>query len=325
MSVSIIDPDQRKTASELLQTWLARQVTPEGFAWLAEKQRQIAAGAPARVFFMAYSAVPRYTAKEDLRLTPEEQETAAKTCPGWAPQHWSADRAGRAWLLLALPSVETETFNQTLDMLLSAADIGEQIALFQSLPFLPNSESHRFRAAEGLRGNMTVVFNAIAQYNAFPAKVFDEAAWNQMVLKALFVGSELHPIWGLDTRANPTLARILRDYAHERWAAKREVSPELWRLVGPFIDEAEIADLDRVFQAADPVQQEAAALACALSGASVARDRLAQHPELQAKIEACLQKTELEDLYLPYKPKRRTRATTAREKGLGPLAEWIAR
>ncbi|MBD0362829.1 MAG: RNA-binding transcriptional accessory protein, partial [Coleofasciculus sp. C3-bin4] len=40
-------------------------------------------------------------------------------------------------------------------------------------------------------------------------------------------------------------------------------------------------------------------------------------------IESCLQKTELEDLYLPYKPKRRTRATIAREKGLEPLAEFI--
>lgn len=45
--------------------------------------------------------------------------------------------------------------------------------------------------------------------------------------------------------------------------------------------------------------------------------------ELKAKIEACLQKTELEDLYLPYRPKRRTRATIAREKGLAPLAEFI--
>mgnify|MGYP002777023528 FL=1 len=45
--------------------------------------------------------------------------------------------------------------------------------------------------------------------------------------------------------------------------------------------------------------------------------------ELEAKITACLQKTELEDLYLPYRPKRRTRATAAREKGLEPLAEWI--
>lgn len=45
--------------------------------------------------------------------------------------------------------------------------------------------------------------------------------------------------------------------------------------------------------------------------------------ELKSKIEACVQKTELEDLYLPYKPKRRTRATIAREKGLEPFAEWI--
>jgi uncharacterized protein len=45
--------------------------------------------------------------------------------------------------------------------------------------------------------------------------------------------------------------------------------------------------------------------------------------ELQAKIEACFNKTELEDLYLPYKPKRRTKATIAKEKGLEPLAEFI--
>jgi protein Tex len=45
--------------------------------------------------------------------------------------------------------------------------------------------------------------------------------------------------------------------------------------------------------------------------------------ELKAKIETCMQKTELEDLYLPFKPKKRTRATIAREKGLEPLAEFV--
>ena len=44
---------------------------------------------------------------------------------------------------------------------------------------------------------------------------------------------------------------------------------------------------------------------------------------LRAKIETCTQKTELEDLYLPYRPKRRTRAAIAREKRLKPLAEAI--
>ena len=45
--------------------------------------------------------------------------------------------------------------------------------------------------------------------------------------------------------------------------------------------------------------------------------------ELEARIDACLQKTVLEDLYLPYRPKRRTRATVAKEKGLEPLALFI--
>jgi len=45
--------------------------------------------------------------------------------------------------------------------------------------------------------------------------------------------------------------------------------------------------------------------------------------ELKARIEATLDKNELEDLYLPYRPKRRTKATIAREKGLEPLAAYL--
>ena len=46
-------------------------------------------------------------------------------------------------------------------------------------------------------------------------------------------------------------------------------------------------------------------------------------PELEKKINETLSKTELEDLYLPYKPKRTTRATKAKEAGLEPLADWL--
>ncbi len=44
---------------------------------------------------------------------------------------------------------------------------------------------------------------------------------------------------------------------------------------------------------------------------------------LKASIEATLDRSELEDLYLPFKPRRRTKATIAREKGLEPLAQYI--
>ncbi|HEV2447635.1 MAG TPA: Tex-like N-terminal domain-containing protein, partial [Candidatus Sulfopaludibacter sp.] len=46
-------------------------------------------------------------------------------------------------------------------------------------------------------------------------------------------------------------------------------------------------------------------------------------PELEARIAAAMEKTGLEDLYLPYKPKRRTKASIARDKGLEPLAQFL--
>src|SRR3984893_15646111 len=45
--------------------------------------------------------------------------------------------------------------------------------------------------------------------------------------------------------------------------------------------------------------------------------------ELKARIEATFDKAELEDLYLPYRPKRRTKATIARDRGLEPLAQYL--
>lgn len=45
--------------------------------------------------------------------------------------------------------------------------------------------------------------------------------------------------------------------------------------------------------------------------------------ELSAKLEGAMTQTEIEDIYRPYRPKRRTRASIAKEKGLAPLAEYI--
>jgi uncharacterized protein len=53
------------------------------------------------------------------------------------------------------------------------------------------------------------------------------------------------------------------------------------------------------------------------------REQGALTPELEAQIVSCADRQRLEDLYLPYKPKRRTRAQVAREKGYEPLADLI--
>lgn len=46
-------------------------------------------------------------------------------------------------------------------------------------------------------------------------------------------------------------------------------------------------------------------------------------PELEKEIEECVQLQQLEDIYLPYRPKRKTRASIAKERGFGPLAEGM--
>ncbi len=268
----------------LLRRWLSQCVAKEGLTWLEEKREQISGGVLERVFFTAFSAVPRYTGKKDLELTPEDLQAAEAMRAGWFPDHWSVDQAARTLLLLGLPPDNVEKYLWTLEQVFTTADEGELIALYQSLPLLPYPERHYARAAEGVRSNMTTVFNAVALRNPYPADYFDNIAWNQMVLKAIFVGSPLHLILGLDHRANPELARMLTDYAHERWAAKRLVTPELWRPVGQFADASIVADLEKVLTAPDSAQQEAAALACSQCPLPQAQELLARHPDLQSSI-----------------------------------------
>lgn len=272
------------SVSKLLQRWLSQHVAKEGFTWLGEKREQIAGGAPERVFFTAFSAVPRYTGKKDLELTSEDLQAAEAIRTGWFPGHWSVDQAARTLLVLALPQDNAEKYLRTLEQVFTSADMGELVALYQSLPLLPYPERHCARAAEGVRSNMTIVFKAVALGNPYPADYFDNTAWNQMVLKAVFVGSPLYLIQGIDRRANPELARMLTDYALERWAAQRPVTPELWRPVGRFADAEILANLEIVLSAPDLAQQEAAALACSECSLPQAQELLARHPDLQSSI-----------------------------------------
>jgi hypothetical protein len=165
-------------------------------------------------------------------------------------------------------------------MLCSTADVAELVALYRGLPLYPDPASLEPQVGEGLRSNMRSVFEAIAHRNPYPRAHFDEHRWNHMVLKALFIGSKLDPIQGLDERANPRLMRMLCDYAHERWAAGRSVSPELWRCVGRVADDAAVADLGRVLETGGLAERQAAALALTASTSARAKSLLAGVPEL---------------------------------------------
>jgi len=234
---------------------LSGVATSDAMAWLDGVCAQIAAGAPDPTLFFAYSAVGRRFADADTR------------------------EAARALLLLAVPATDADSYRAICDKLCNSADAGELIAFYRSLPVLPFPKAHVARCSEGLRTNIAAVFGAIAHDNSYPADHLDEVAWNTMVLKALFIDIALHPIVGLDRRANPALMRMLCDYAHERWAANRSVSPELWRCVGPHADDAALADLERVLTTGDDRERRAATEALRSCDRPEAATLLARYPE----------------------------------------------
>jgi hypothetical protein len=271
---------------DLLCAWINRQSSIDEVDWLRARQAEIEKGAPDWKFFTAFSAAPRHLSKEDLDLSASDLSDAARLRAGWTPEGWSVDEAARTVLLLSYPCDERERYVAALDQLFSTADTRESIALYQVLPLYPHPDAFRARAAEGLRSNMTSVFNAVAHENPYPKEYLDQAAWSQMVLKALFVGSVLYRIQGLDERANAELARMLVDFARERWAAHRSVPPELWRPVGPFADDELAEEIGTLLESDSVVEREAAALALADARSEAASALLSQQPELKRRLES---------------------------------------
>ena len=229
---------------ELLRGWVSRQAGDHA-AWFDEALVALGRSPVERDLHIVLGLAPRRLGKADLRLSEIELADAGEARPGWDPSGWSLDGAARVAALLAFRG--QRPFAKTFKDLRRTADAAELIALYRGLPLYPDPDRLDFEAGEGLRSNLRPVFEAVAHSNPFPRDHFDQHRWNQMVLKALFVGSALDPIVGLDERANPELARILIDYARERWAAGRPVTPELWRPVRPFADDPGVrAELDRL-------------------------------------------------------------------------------
>jgi hypothetical protein len=272
------------TSKNLLVAWLRQQLPESGAAWLREQLARLDGEVRDRDLYLALGLAPRKLGKADLDLSDADLEAAGRARPGWDPRGWSVDQAARILILLHAGGTG-EGFAARFAQLCRTAEVGELVAFYRGLPLYPEPQLLETPAAEGTRTNMRAVFEAVAHRSPYPREQFAENRWNHMVLKALFVGSALHPIQGLDARANPTLARMLCDYAHERWAAGRPVSPELWRCVGPYADAEAVADLQRVLATGDATARNAAALALAACPDPKAKDVLAAAPDLAAALE----------------------------------------
>ena len=223
---------------------------------------------------------PRKTGKAIVQLS--DLQLAALDNAGLAYiAQWSIDRLCRVWLLANLPATHQDKLYAAISQLCLSAEMNEAVALYSALPFLPFPEIWALRCAEGIRSNIGSVLEAIMENNPYPAQYLDEAAWNQLVLKAFFTEKSINVIVGLDERANLALALTLTDYAKERWAAGRKVNPQLWRLVSKFTNSEIFEVLKTGLQHYDQVEQRAIALSIAGSDYQPAKDYINTFPELK--------------------------------------------
>ena len=276
---------KNNTVEDFLYRITVRNLNQKAKDWLDSKLELLSQNFNEREFYLAFSAASRFAGKSRLSLSEIDRQEANTLRKGFYPLDWTTDQACRVILILKVPHIDKAAYLKILDKVYETADVSELVALYSTLPLLPHPTAHQSRAAEGIRSNMTVVFDAVALDNPYPRDYFIEGAWNQMVLKAIFMERPLYRIQGIDDRCNSNLARMLSDFAHERWAAHRPTSPELWRPIGPFLDTTILHDLQKLFDHKEVIQREAAALACERATSPEARELLSRCPELKEKID----------------------------------------
>ena len=219
------------TARERLRAATLGSIGPAAADWL---RAALDAADDPRAVDIAFGSAPRRV--DDVPVDAGDGRAPPDPLAGLDPPV-RAPEAARMLIALAHAASDPDA----PERLLRRADVGESRAIYRALALFPPGTRLDDAVARGLRTHARPVFEAIAHDNPWPAAHLDEHRWNHLVLKALFIESALAPIVGLDARANPTLARMLLDFADERRAAGRKVPVELWRCALPFAPPARLA------------------------------------------------------------------------------------
>ena len=218
-------------ASTVKSTVLFKLILPRcpdtAWDWLDRAIAQLEAPLDRNRFGAAYAGARRRLGGTPVTIDAEEESTLQNEGLPSLEGH-SLDEACRIALLLrAFECLPPEQQAPFINEVYLRGDNHERQALLRALNFLPVPERFVATAVEACRTNAQVIFEAIACDNPYPVRYFPELHFNQMVLKALFIGSSLARVMGLEERITPELVRMAEDYAAERRAAGRSVPEDI--------------------------------------------------------------------------------------------------
>jgi hypothetical protein len=201
--------------ADVLEALLSSRLEPEASAWTARALRDAGdPGSSPSAFLADLAGAGRRLGRAAVTV-----ETAGE---------WGLDEVGRGALLLRRFAAVGQAERVALaSEVYYRGEVRERQALLRILAYVPEPAAFLEIAQEACRTSIETVFRAIACDNPYPAAHFADLAFNQMVLKAVFVGAPVARVVGLEHRATPELARMATDYAAERTAAHRVVPADV--------------------------------------------------------------------------------------------------
>lgn len=227
------------TASEALLGVLRRHAPSAALEWLG------GASASRSAFLARYAGLPRKLAPLAGSVAAEWRDddvTELHAVGVSAPDVWSLTDVARGAILLRAfaelddagrVSLATEVFRR--------GDTSERVSVLRCLALVHEPQPFAALGAEACRSHVLDVLAALACENTFPARALSELAWNQMVMKALFVGLPLERVHAWQSRHNSELVRMSQDFAAERRAAGRPVPEDVARIAAEAASRAEVS------------------------------------------------------------------------------------
>lgn len=146
----------------------------------------------------------------------------------------SCDVAGRVLLLLRLAQEASAQLTAACLAAYREGDTREKIAVVRALPLLPDGARFTAIALDAGRTNELDLFRSLACDNPFPARHYDELAWNKLYMKAAFLSLPLERMQGFATRENAELSRMALQYIEQQESAGRSFPMHLWLAIAPY-------------------------------------------------------------------------------------------